>query len=199
MGPVGAGYAHETPVSPLIDTPVEARGHYRRNLFIVSGGLALLAVAWWGFKVWIHSPQVPLASNLAVFALFNLNLIVFLLLVLLLFRNLVKLAFERKQKVLGARFKAKLVLAFLSLALTPAILIFITASNFINTSIEGWFKPQVERPLDQALAVAQPYYHNLEATALRHGQRIARVIDRERLLDEARREVLVAYLNGQQE
>ncbi|HEX9125489.1 MAG TPA: PAS domain-containing sensor histidine kinase, partial [Methylomirabilota bacterium] len=141
-------------MSPLTDTPAEARGHYRRNLFIVSGGLALLAVAWWGFKVWIQSPQVPLASNLAVFALFNLNLIVFLLLVVLLFRNLVKLAFERRQKVLGSRFKAKLVLAFLSLSLTPAILIFIIASNFINTSIEGWFKPQVERPLDQALEVA---------------------------------------------
>jgi hypothetical protein len=77
-------------VSPLIDTPAEQRGHYRRNLLIVSGGLAVLALAWWGFKVWLHSPQVPLASNLAVFALFNLNLIVFLLLVVLLFRNLVK-------------------------------------------------------------------------------------------------------------
>ena len=116
-------------MSPLTDPPLEPRSHYRRNLFIVSGGLALLAVAWWGFKVWIHSPQVPLASNLAVFALFNLNLIVFLLLVVLLFRNLVKLAFERRQKVLGARFKAKLVIAFLSLTLTPAILIFIIASN----------------------------------------------------------------------
>jgi two-component system nitrogen regulation sensor histidine kinase NtrY len=149
----------------LTEGPAEQKSHYRRNLLIVSGGLALLALAWWGFKVWIHAPQVPLASNLAVFALFNLNLIVFLLLVVLLFRNLVKLAFERRQKVLGARFKTKLVLAFLSLALTPAILIFIIASNFINTSIEGWFKPQVERPLDQALEVAQTYYQGQEAMA----------------------------------
>jgi len=186
-------------VSPLIDTPVEARSHYRRNLFIVSGGLALLAVAWWGFKVWIHSPQVPLASNLAVFALFNLNLIVFLLLVLLLFRNLVKLAFERKQKVLGARFKAKLVLAFLSLALTPAILIFIIASNFINTSIEGWFKPQVERPLDQALEVAQTYYQGQEAMALRHARYMADVLAREGFMAPGQRPVLSTYLNGQQE
>jgi two-component system nitrogen regulation sensor histidine kinase NtrY len=186
-------------VSPLVDTPVEARRHYRRNLLIVSGGLALLAVAWWGFKVWIHSPQVPLASNLAVFALFNLNLIVFLLLVLLLFRNLVKLAFERKQKVLGARFKAKLVLAFLSLALTPAILIFIIASNFINTSIEGWFKPQVERPLDQALEVAQTYYQGQEAMALRHARYMADVLAREGFMAPGQRSVLSTYLNGQQE
>jgi len=186
-------------VSPLIDGPAEQRGHYRRNLFIVSGGLALLALAWWGFKVWIHSPQVPLASNLAVFALFNLNLIVFLLLVVLLFRNLVKLAFERRQMVLGARFKAKLVLAFLSLALTPAILIFIIASNFINTSIEGWFKPQVERPLDQALEVAQTYYQGQEAMALRHARYMADVLAREGFMTANQRPVLQTYINGQQE
>ena len=51
--------------------------------------------------------------------------------------------------------------AFLSLALVPSILIFIIASNFITTSIEGWFKPQVEKPLDQALEVAQTYYQTL--------------------------------------
>ena len=186
-------------MSPLTDAPVEPRPHYRRNLLIVSGGLALLAVAWWGFKVWIHSPQVPLASNLAVFALFNLNLIVFLLLVVLLFRNLVKLAFERRQNVLGARFKAKLVLAFLSLSLTPAILIFIIASNFINTSIEGWFKPQVERPLDQALEVAQTYYQGQEAMVLRHARYMADVMSREGFLAPAQRQVLTTYLNGQQE
>ena len=186
-------------MSPLTDTPAEQRGHYRRNLLIVSGGLALLAVAWWGFKVWIHTPQVPLASNLAVFALFNLNLIVFLLLAVLLFRNLVKLAFERRQKVLGARFKAKLVLAFLSLALTPAILIFVIASNFINTSIEGWFKPQVERPVDQALEVAQVYYQGQEAMVLRHARYMADVLAREGFMVPSQRAVLQTYLNGQQE
>jgi two-component system nitrogen regulation sensor histidine kinase NtrY len=186
-------------VSPLTEGPGEQRRHYRRNLLIVSGGLALLGLAWWGFKVWIHSPQVPLASNLAVFALFNLNLIVFLLLVVLLFRNLVKLAFERRQKVLGARFKTKLVLAFLSLALTPAILIFIIASNFINTSIEGWFKPQVERPLDQALEVAQTYYQGQEAMALRHARYMADVLAREGFMAPAQRTVLSTYLTGQQE
>ena len=170
----------------------------KRNLVVISGTLLILAVAG-ALSFEMRAPELPVASNIVVFALFNLNLIVFLLLLLLLCRNLVKLWFERRQHVIGSKFKTKLVFAFLSLALTPAILIFITASNFINKSIEGWFKPQVERPLDQALAVAQTYYHNLEATALRHGQQIARVIDHERLLDESRREVLAAYLVEQQE
>ncbi len=170
----------------------------KRNLIVICGFLVLLVVAT-AFEFGIRTPNIPVASTIVVFALFNLNLIVFLLLLVLLFRNLVKLSFERRQKVIGSKFKAKLVLAFLSLSLAPAILIFIIASNFINTSIEGWFKPQVERPLDQALSVAQTYYQNLEATALHHGQHLARAIARDGLLGEDRREALAAYLVEQQD
>jgi len=174
---------------------VSDQGRRKRNLIIICGFLVLLVVAT-AFEFGIRTPNIPVASTIVVFALFNLNLIVFLLLLVLLFRNLVKLSFERRQKVIGSKFKAKLVLAFLSLSLAPAILIFIIASNFINTSIEGWFKPQVEQPLDQALSVAQTYYQNLEATALRHGQHLARTIARDGLLGEDRRETLAADWAG---
>jgi len=170
----------------------------QRNLLIIAGFLFLVAVANL-VDTGVYAPDLPLASNITIFALLNLNLIVLLLLVVLLFRNLVKLWFERRQNVIGAKFKTKLVLAFLSLSLAPAILIFLIASNFINKSIEGWFKPQVERPLDQALSVAQTYYNDLERTALRHAQRIGRVIDRDGLLGEHRREALATYLVEQQE
>jgi two-component system nitrogen regulation sensor histidine kinase NtrY len=170
----------------------------KRNLLVITGGLLLLVVAS-AVNFGLTAPDLPVASNLAMILLFNLNAIVLLLLLVLLFRNLVKLWFERQQKVIGAKFKAKLVLAFLSLALVPGLLIFLIASTFINRSIEGWFKPQVERPLDQALTVAQTYYHSLESTALRHAQQIARIIDRDVLLDNEQRGALAAYLVEQQE
>jgi len=170
----------------------------KRNLVIIAAFLLLIGGAT-AFDLGIFAPDLPVASNLVIFALFNLNLIVFLLLLLLLFRNLVKVWFERRQRVIGSRFKAKLVLAFLALSVTPAALIFLIASNFINKSIEGWFKPQVERPLDQALAVAQTYYNQLERTAVRHGQHIARVIARDGLLAEDHREALASFLAEQQD
>ena len=170
----------------------------KRNLLIIAGILILLVVAT-VFEVGIRAPQIPFASNLIVFFLFNLNLIVFLLLLVLLFRNLVKLSFERRHKIIGSRFKAKLVLTFLALALVPGILIFLIASNFITTSIEGWFKPQVERPLDQAMEVAQTYYQGLEGTALRHGRYMSKVIERDGLLAESKRESLAGYLAEQQD
>jgi two-component system, NtrC family, nitrogen regulation sensor histidine kinase NtrY len=174
------------------------QNRHKRNLVIIAAFLLLIGGAT-AFDLGTFAPELPVASNIVIFALFNLNLIVLLLLILLLFRNLVKLWLERRQNVIGARFRAKLVLAFLLLSVAPAGLIFLIASNFINKSIEGWFKPQVERPLDQALSVAQTYYTNLERTALRHGQHIARVIERDGLLADDRRDALAAYLAEQQD
>ena len=170
---------------PLTDD----RDRRKRNLIVIGVILVLMVVATVA-EVGIRTPQFPIANNLIVFGLLNLNIILFLLLLVLLFRNLVKLYFERRQKLLGSKFKAKLVLAILSLALLPSIVIFLIASNFINTSIEGWFKVQVERPLDQALDVAQTYYQTLEGTALRHSQAISRATSRGELLLEERRERL---------
>ena len=170
----------------------------KRNLLIITAVLIVLA-AGSAVNYGLTGPDLPVASNLAMILLFNLNAVVLLLLVVLLFRNLVKLWFERQQKVVASQFKAKLVLAFLFLSLVPTILIIIIASTIINRSIDGWFKPQVERPLDQALAVAQAYYQNLESTALRHAQQIAHVIARDNLLDATEVTALRLYLTEQQQ
>jgi two-component system nitrogen regulation sensor histidine kinase NtrY len=170
----------------------------KRNLIVILFFLALVTVAS-AFNVVFVPGELPIASNLVVIALVNLNVIVLLLLLVLLFRNLIKLWFERRKPGFGSKFKTKLVLGFLVLSVTPAFLIFIIASNLINRSIEGWFKPQVERPLDQALAVAQAYYQNLESTTVRHARQLARVIERDGLLAEDRRDALAAWLVEQQE
>jgi two-component system nitrogen regulation sensor histidine kinase NtrY len=134
----------------------------KRNLLIIGGILVLLVVATI-FEVGIRHPRIPFASNLIVFALFNLNLVVFLLLLVLLFRNLVKLYFERRHKVIGARFKAKLVLTS-SRSPSPGHPDLHHRVNFITTSIEGWFIPRwkAARP---AMDVAWSYYQMLESTA----------------------------------
>ena len=97
-----------SPLPPPAVRPPDEREKRKRNLVIIVAVLFVLVVAT-AFEVGIRRPDIPVASNLVVFALFNLNLIVFLLLLVLLFRNLVKLWFERRQKVIGSRFKAKLV------------------------------------------------------------------------------------------
>ena len=84
----------------------------KRNVVIIASFLVLIGSAA-VFDLGVFAPELPVASNIVIFALFNLNLIVFLLLLVLLFRNLVKVWLERQANVIGARFRAKLVLAFL--------------------------------------------------------------------------------------
>ena len=47
--------------------------------------------------------------------------------------------------------------AGLWLALLPAALLFLVASNLITTSVDSWFNIQVEESLDKALDVGQTY------------------------------------------
>src|SRR5262245_66616945 len=93
--------------------PLYTEEERRRRTFALAGIFLLLLIAGTALNFGLRVPDLPVASNIVVFALFNLNLIVFLLLLVLLFRNLVKLWFERRQKLIGSRFKTKLVLAFL--------------------------------------------------------------------------------------
>src|SRR5262245_37195270 len=130
------------PTPDPVGAPIDDREKRKRNLVIIAVVLFLLVTAT-AVEVGIKAPDLPVASNVVVRPLRNPDLVVFPLLLVLLFPSLVKLAFERRHKILGSKFKTKLVLAFLSLALVPSILIFLIASNLINTSIEGWFKTQV--------------------------------------------------------
>src|SRR5207249_1763400 len=70
----------------------------QRNLLIIAGFLFLVAVANL-VDTGVYAPDLPLASNITIFALLNLNLIVLLLLVVLLFRSLVKLWFEQQEQL----------------------------------------------------------------------------------------------------
>ena len=130
----------------------------RRNRLIVLSVLALL-VTLTAVQVSIQQLRFPspIASNILIFALVNINIVLLLLLVLLLFRTLFKVYLERRENVLGSKFRVKLAVAFVCLSLLPAGLLFLVASNLITTSVDSWFNIHVEESLDGALQVAETY------------------------------------------
>ncbi len=65
--------------------------------------------------------------------------IAFVIFALILTRILLKLYVERRQQKLGARFKTKMVAAFLGLSLVPVSFLFIFAYGLLNRSIDKWF------------------------------------------------------------
>jgi len=63
----------------------------------------------------------------------------FVIFALILLRILLKLYVERQQQQLGARFKTKMVVAFLGLSLVPVCFLFIFAYGLLNRTIDRWF------------------------------------------------------------
>jgi len=136
----------------------ESAARTRRNRIILVSVLVLV-VALTAVQILIQQLRFPspIASNILIFALVNINIVLLLLLVLLLFRSLFKVYLERRENVLGSKIRVKLAIAFVGLALLPAAVLFLVASNLITTSVDSWFNIQVEESLEKALEVAQTY------------------------------------------
>jgi two-component system nitrogen regulation sensor histidine kinase NtrY len=156
-----------------IELDQEHRRRRRELLLIMIIAVLIVGITY----LEIHLPQmryqVPFGSNLLFFSIININMILLLLLIFLVGRNLIKLVFERKRRVLGARLKTKLVAAFVSLSLVPSILLFVTAVIFVTHSVENWFSVQVESSLQGSLEVAQTYYRDVAKNSIRHSRELS--------------------------
>jgi len=136
----------------------------------------------------------PLSDSLLIIVLINANFLLLAAVVIMIARSLWKLSIERKQRVLGARFRTKLVTAFVSLSFIPPVLLFIIGSGMFTSSIERLFNLRVENSLKASRSVAQAYYDLLDKKALVFGKEISRQMTEEQLLKRFEKPVLKEYL-----
>jgi two-component system nitrogen regulation sensor histidine kinase NtrY len=106
--------------------------------------------------------DISLSSAVLMFILININLLLLLLLIFLVFRNIVKLLYDRKRKVMGTKLRTRLVLSFVTLSLLPTTVLFFFSINFITTSIKIWLDVNVEQALESSEAVGQYVYEQAE-------------------------------------
>ena len=125
----------------------------------------------------------PVSGNVLVFSLININVILLLLMVFLVFRNLVRLIFEQRQISLGKSLRIRLVISFISLSLIPTILLFFIALQFVSTSMDYWFNSNVEASLDESLKVAQDIYQENRERTIETGNAIAEQLVSAQLLE----------------
>ena len=123
--------------------------------------LALLAVS----KIidW-RSEEDSFASNILVFFLVNLNIMALLVLIVMVGRNVVKLIFERRRGILGAKLRSRLMGAFVLIACIPMMLSFIVASGLINEAMEGWFSTQIESAVTSSMTIARQYVSGVKVS-----------------------------------
>lgn len=126
--------------------------------------LALGSLEGWFFQ---FQPDLPLYSNISLFALINFNVILLLLLAYLVLRNVVKLVFERRHNLLGHKLRTRLLIAFMGLAIIPTLPLFWLATQFISSSLDYWFTQQVEQPLEESVQLARAYLKNQQDALLR--------------------------------
>jgi two-component system nitrogen regulation sensor histidine kinase NtrY len=124
----------------------------RRELWFALAIFIIILVS-----VFIELKYLGVDSHLFL-VVFNVNFILLLLILFLVFRNIVKLVLERKRKVLGAKLRTKLVLSFVTLSLVPTMIMAVVGAKFVQTSADYWFKTQVESSLEKALEVGQSFF-----------------------------------------
>ncbi len=92
-----------------------------------------------------------------IFIIVNIVLYL-LLLIFFVIRNFIHLYTEKKQKVIGSKFRTKLVVAFVGLTLIPSILLFILSNQLINNSIDKWFSFEIQKPVSDSMDIAKTFY-----------------------------------------
>jgi two-component system, NtrC family, nitrogen regulation sensor histidine kinase NtrY len=177
--------------SPSVATE---RQRGREGMIILLAALAVLLFAFFETRLPQFSSSNSLSNNVIFFLLINLNIILLVLLVFLVARNLLKLVFERRRRILGSHLRTRLVLAFLAVSIFPAILIFLVALGFMTSSIENWFNVQVEGSLSGSLEVAQAYYRNASDNALVHARQLASHVREDGLLAPGSKDRLQALV-----
>jgi two-component system nitrogen regulation sensor histidine kinase NtrY len=150
----------------------------RRERYIIISLIVSICIltTYLGINFFDLGIDLPLSSSILIYALININVILLLLLLYLTMRNLVKLLFERKKNIMGAKLRTKLVLAFVSLSLLPTIILFFVSVQFISTSVEYWFNVPIERSLKTSLEVGQGYYNRVTDEIIGFGNGLSRLI-----------------------
>ena len=110
----------------------------------------------------ITETQISISNMMLMFILMNVNMLLLILLIFLVFRNAVKLFYERRKKMFGTKLRTKLIAAFVSLSLLPAFVLFLFSLHFITTSIEFWFDVPIETALEDSLSVGRNMYAHVE-------------------------------------
>ncbi|MGE0821780.1 MAG: ATP-binding protein [Candidatus Binatia bacterium] len=167
-----------------------SRRLYWEAAIIFATALAVLLLAFSLTRLPQLSDTHNLAGNAVFVLLINLNIILLILLVFLVARNLIKLFYDRRRKLIGAYLRFRLVTAFVAIALFPAILLFCVGVGVMTRSLESVFTTQVEDALEGSLAVVDTFYQLLGNEALSQARTLAAEVAQNDLLAPEQRQAL---------
>jgi two-component system nitrogen regulation sensor histidine kinase NtrY len=113
-----------------------------------------------------------------ILILLQIDLVIFLLLGLVVARNLVELWMERRSGRVGSRLHTRLVVLFSLVALAPAIVVSAFSAIFFNFSMDSWFNDRVRTAIVESRAVAEAYLKEHQQVIRADVLSMARDVDR---------------------
>ena len=185
----------EAPAVLPSDWAEQRRRRRERHLIVASTLFLVLTTA---LAVYLSGPGtfVSLASNVFIFGLLSLNAILILLLIFLVVRNLVKLLFERKKGIFGAKLRTKFVVAFVGFSVVPAVLLFVVAISYIGTGTDLWLNTQIENSLAMSREVVEAMRQQRGEEGLAFARQVGRMVARQDLLSPGSAQALRAALEA---
>ena len=149
---------------PEITTSIDIDRRRRRNRVLTIVVLGLLTVMMFALLFvqsafntleWHRPTSVSETSSLYVLS--TINFLAFIVLLMVLVRNIIKLRRERREQRLGAQFKKRLVIFFIALSLLPVTFLFFATTGLINRSIDKWFGLPGDEIMKNAIWIERHY------------------------------------------
>jgi PAS domain S-box-containing protein len=113
-----------------------------------------------------------------LYALSTINFLAFVVLLMVLVRNIIKLRRERREMKLGAKFKTRLVTYFISLSLLPVIFLFLATGSLINRSYDKWFSASTNLIVKNARVIGDVHVSGEQQELGRVAVTLARLLAR---------------------
>lgn len=170
----------------LKPTPTPRRAARRTRVIVLSIATFLLAVSLlvlqaFNTEEWFTPGSA--SETLILFSLSTLNVIAFIVLLMVLARNIIKLRGETRPLKLGSRFTTRLVSFSVALSLLPVVFMFSSTVLLINRSVDKWFSLPTRKMAENARQIKESYLQ-AEEEGLRHiAVTLARVVATEDAYD----------------
>ncbi len=144
----------------------------RYIIFLVTISVFIITV--FGIEIYYMGLEnVPFFTKLLLFILLNLNLVALLTLMFFVGKSLFRIYMERKNRVLGYKFKTKFVVVIVVLTLIPSAFLFIISSGVVTNYLDRWFDPQIKQPLNQSIEIAKSAYEMKRQQTLLYAEAVA--------------------------
>jgi two-component system nitrogen regulation sensor histidine kinase NtrY len=172
----------------------DSRRRRREGVLIIVILIVVALLTFFETRTVRFGADIPISNTILMFILININLLLLILLIFLVFRNLVKLLYDRRRKVMGAKLRTRLVVAFIVLTIVPTVVLFFFSINFITTSIEFWFNVPVEQALENSLRVGGRLYDRVDEGNRFFLERISSQLQSTNLLNPDNQKALTQYI-----